>query len=203
MKELEKVKRISIASTLFILAVLIGVITYERPKNMYAINTKSTLKKLAKNDYLVTIDNIHKENIVLIDVRSQYEYEKGHLENAINMSTPEILSDDSQSVLKGLKEANKTLVLYGSNPQETNVPFLLLYQLGYDNIKMLNVDISYFQNKLITNQIAIEKPVADIKAFINESIKNSDGNIQINNTKPAIKIITVQKKKKKGAEGGC
>jgi hypothetical protein len=51
--------------------------------------------------------------------------------------------------------------------------------------------------------MAIEKPVADIKAFINESIKNSDGTIQISNAKPAKKIITVQKKKKKGAEGGC
>ena len=91
------------------------------------------------------------------------------------MSTPEILSDDSQSILKELKEDNKTVVLYGSNPQEANIPFLLLSQLGYDNIKLLNVDISYFQNQLITNQIAIEKPVADIKAFINESIKTSDG----------------------------
>lgn len=203
MKELEKVKRISIASTLFILAVLIGVVTYERPKNMYAINTKGALERLIKNDYLASIDNIHNENISLIDVRSQYEYEKGHLENAINMSTPEILSDDSQSILKELKEDNKTVILYGSNPQESNIPFLLLSQLGYDNIKLLNVEISYFQNQLITDQIAIEKPIADIKAFINESIKNSDTDIEINNNKPAKKIIIVQKKKKKGAEGGC
>lgn len=203
MKELEKVKRISIASTLFILAVLIGVVTYERPKNMYTINTKSTLEKLTKNDYLASIDNIHNENVSLIDVRSQYEYEKGHLESAINMSTPEILSDDSQSILKELKEDNKTVVLYGSNPQESNIPFLLLSQLGFDNLKLLNVEISYFQNQLITDQIAIEKPVADIKAFINESIKNSDTGIQTNNNKPAKKIIVVQKKKKKGAEGGC
>ncbi len=33
MKELEKVKRISISSVLFILAVLIGVLAYERPEN--------------------------------------------------------------------------------------------------------------------------------------------------------------------------
>ncbi|GGK27478.1 hypothetical protein GCM10007962_22150 [Yeosuana aromativorans] len=203
MKELEKVKRISIASTLFILAVLIGVVTYERPKNMYTINTKSTLEKLTKNDYLASIDNIHNENVSLIDVRSQYEYEKGHLESAINMSTPEILSDDSQSILKELKEDNKTVVLYGNNPQESNIPFLLLTQLGYDNIKLLNVEISYFQNQLVTDQIAIEKPIADIKAFINESIKNSDTGIEIDNNKPAKKIIIVQKKKKKGAEGGC
>lgn len=203
MKELEKVKRISIASTLFILAVLIGVVTYERPKNMYTFNTKGTLEKLTNNDYLASIDNIHTENVSLIDVRNQYEYEKGHLENAINMSTPEILSDDSQSILKALKEDNKTIVLYGSNPQESNIPFLLLSQLGYDNIKLLNVEISYFQNQLIADQIAIEKPIADIKAFINESIKNSDTGIQIDNNKPAKKIIVVKKKKKKGAEGGC
>jgi len=48
MKELEKTKRISIAATLFILAVIIGLLTYKRPKNIYAINTKDTLEKRLK-----------------------------------------------------------------------------------------------------------------------------------------------------------
>jgi len=42
MKELEKTKRISIASVLFILVVLIGLLTYKRPKHMYAVNSKTT-----------------------------------------------------------------------------------------------------------------------------------------------------------------
>ncbi|WP_339917946.1 rhodanese-like domain-containing protein [Yeosuana marina] len=205
MKELEKVKRISIASTLFILAVLIGVLTFERPKNMYAINTKDTLKKLTtNNDYIVSLNDINNPDVALIDVRSAYEYDKGHLKNAINISTPEILNDENQSIFNELKSTNKTVVLYGSSPEEANIPYLLLYQLGYDNIKLLAVTNKYSQNKLITNESNIEKYNADIKSFIDESIKNVNGNLDAKETKIIPKkIITIKKKKKKAAEGGC
>ena len=203
MKELEKVKRISIASTLFILAVLIGVLTFERPKNMYAMNTKTALEKLNTNDYVVSLKDITLEAI-LIDIRSQYEYDKGHLENAINISVPDILSEENQGLFMELKDSNKTVVLYGKSPQEANIPFMLLYQLGFDNIKLLSVDNNYLQNKLVTNQSDIEKPVADIKAFIDESVKNSNvSNIKTEKPEPVKKVVTVQKKKKKVAEGGC
>jgi len=204
MKELEKVKRISIASTLFILAVLIGVLTFERPKNMYSMNTKTTLQKLNTNDYVISFNEIKPEN-VLIDIRSPYEYDKGHLDKAINISIPDILTDENQGLFNELKESNKTVVLYGKNPQEANIPFLILYQLGFDNVKLLSVENDYLQNKLITNPSDIEKPVADIKAFIDESIKNSNvSNVETENKpEPAKKVVTVQKKKKKVAEGGC
>ena len=43
MKELEKTKRISIATTLFILIVLIALLAYKRPKHLYTVNTLDTL----------------------------------------------------------------------------------------------------------------------------------------------------------------
>lgn len=202
MKELEKVKRISIASTLFILAVIIGVLTFERPKNTYAINTKPTLDMLMNSDYLVTLNDVN--DATLIDVRSPFEYNKGYLKSAINIHTPEILSDENQSILNELKENNKVIILYGRSPEEANVPFLLLYQMGFSNVKILDVTNKYSQNKLLTNTSKIEKPIADIQAFIDESIKNVNGNLDIIKEKSTPKkIITVQKKKKKPVEGGC
>jgi len=204
MKELEKTKRISIASTLFILAVLIGLLTYKRPKNTYAINTQKTLEKITSNHFLVTLENINNPDYIPIDVRSPNEFEKGHLENAINIHTPEILNETHSVFFKELKELNKIVILYGNNPQEANVPFLFLYQLGYDNIKLLSIRNSYSQNKLISKNCEIEKPEIDIRTFINESVKKS--NVKVNPKKtiqPAKKIITVQKKKKKIPEGGC
>jgi len=203
MKEIEKTKRISIAATLFILVVLIGLLTYERPKHLYAINTKSTLEKLTGENYLITLNDLNNPDYVLIDVRNQFEFEKGHLKNAINIYTPDILSDENSDLFNELKETNKTAVLYGKNPQEVNPPFLILYQLGFDNIKMLAVENSYLQNKLITKNSDIEKSEADITTFINNSRENAsiepiDEDI-INAPK---KIVTI-KKKKKVAEGGC
>ena len=203
MKELEKIERISIVSTLFILFVIIGLLTYERPKFLYAENTKSTLEKITNDNYLVTINEIYNPDYVLIDVRNQYEFEKGHLENAINIYTPEILNDENSSLLNKLKEKNKTIVLYGNKPDEVNAPFLLLYQLGYKNIKLLTIENSYLQDKLITKEVTIEKSEADISTFIKDSRKNaSEPFIEKETTPPPKKIMTVQKKKK-AAEGGC
>ncbi|OGS69569.1 MAG: hypothetical protein A3F91_13575 [Flavobacteria bacterium RIFCSPLOWO2_12_FULL_35_11] len=204
MKELEKTKRISIAATLFILAVIIGLLTYKRPKNVYAINTKDTLEKITSENYYLTLEELKNPDYVLIDIRNQYEFEKGHLENAINIYASEILSDDNTNVFDELKESKKTAVLYGNNPQEVNASFLILYQLGYDNIKLLAIENSYLQNKLISKKVVIEKSEADVTAFINESVKKAN---TVETVKvvvaPPKKVITVEKKKKAAAEGGC
>lgn len=204
MKELEKTKRISIAAVIFILAVIIGLLTYKRPKYIYANNTKDTLEKITSGNYLVALNEINNPDYVLIDIRNQYDFEKGHLENAINIYAAEILSDDNAKVFDELKESNKTVILYGNNPQETNAPFLILYQLGYDNIKLLAIENSYLQNKLITENSEIEKSEGDVTAFINESIKkaNTAETVKVVAAPPK-KVITVQKKKKAPAEGGC
>ena len=206
MKELEKTKRISIASTLFILAVLIGLLTYKRPKNTYALNTKQALEKITNDDFFVTLESINNPDYVLIDIRSQNEFDKGHLENAINIYTPDILNEANSALFKELKASNKVGILYGNTPQEANVPFIFLYQLGYDNLKLLTIKNSFSQNKLITKTCDIEKLEADIPAFINESVKNSKVKANTKKTippRPAKKIISVLKKKKKVPEGGC
>ena len=204
MKELEKTKRISIAAVITILVVLIGVLSFKRPKNMYSINTKTTLEEITSNNNFISLDSINKENIVLVDIRNQYEYDKGHLDKALNISTTDILNEDAMDVIKQLKNENKTIVLYGDNPNEAITAFMLLYQLGFDNIKILAVKNSYDHNKLITKNIEVEKPVADIKAFIDESLKKAKIKPEPKKVVvPQKKVITVKKKKKLPVEGGC
>ncbi|ULC58488.1 hypothetical protein MBM09_11210 [Flaviramulus sp. BrNp1-15] len=204
MKELEKTKRISIASTLFILAVVIGLLTYKRPKNTFTINTKPTLEKLTSENFFVSLENSNNPDFQLIDIRTQYEFDKGHMENAINIATSDILNEENLSIFKDLKEANKTALLYGKNLEEVNPAFLILYQLGYDNIKLLAIETSYLQNKFITKNYNIEKSENNIKAFIDESVKKAKATPKIQPIKkPVKKTIILQKKKKKAPEGGC
>ena len=203
MKELEKTKQISIVSILFILAVLIGLFTYQRPKNTYAFTTKNSLEKLSNYNYFTTLSEINTQNYVLIDIRNAYEFEKGHLDNAINIHTPELLNDENLNILKESKNEHKTVVLYGNNPQEVNLPFLMLYQLGYDNIKLLPIEIAYHQNKLITKNYDVETSKNNVTDFINQSIKNADSTAIIPKINPIKKTIVVRQKKKKTAEGGC
>ena len=205
MKELEKTKRISIAGTLFILVILIAVLSYERPKHLYKLNSAATLEKLTNADYLVSLNDSTNPNFIFIDVRNQIEYEKGHIANSINITTSEILSDENIDILNEIAEKEKVAILYGANPNEVNGAFLMLTQLGYTNVKILTVENSYLNNQLITKNVTIEKPIADIKAFINESVKKASkgAKTKVVVKKRAKKVITVKKKKKAPAEGGC
>ena len=203
MKELEKTKRISIAAVLSILVVIIALLSYQRPKHMYTINAQNTLDKISEVDYFVPFEDINTTDYVLIDVRSNFEYNKGHLENAINIYTPEILSDENTLRIKELNATDKTMLLYGSNPDEVIAPFMLLYQLGYTNTKILTIENHFHQNKLMTENVRIEHPVADIKGFIEASVKKAAMKPKPI-PKPIIKkVIPKKKKKKMPVEGGC
>jgi rhodanese-related sulfurtransferase len=160
---------------------------------------------LAAMSTSIPLDKIAEVEHVLIDIRSQFEFEKGHLENAINIYTPEILSDENTEVFNKLKSDNTTVILYGTNPDEALEPYMLLYQLGYPNLKILLVENSYSQNKLITKNVEIEKSVGDVNAFIDESIMkaNIKSKPKAKTPPPPKRVIAVKKKKKMPAEGGC
>jgi len=202
MKELEKTKRISIAAVLVMLIIIIALLTYKRPKHIYTVNTKDTLEKITGSDYVIALEKINNPDYVLIDLRNQYEFEKGHLKNALNIYAPEILSEVNFDTFNDLKENNKTVILYSTHPNEAIGTYMLLYQLGFNNTKVLSVENSYVQNKLITKNVSIEKSEADINKFIAESIKKAAVK-----PKPKIqkkrKVIAVKKKKKRKPEGGC
>ncbi len=212
MKELEKTKRISIATTLFILVVLIGVLSFKRPKNLYLFNTVETLDKIATENLFVSLDEINKPDYVLVDVRKHHDYNRGHLENAININSAAILDDENIGIFKELQNKNKTVVLYGKNPEQAIAPHMILYQLGYTNLKVLPIENSYEHNKLITKTVEVEKYANDIKGFIAESVKKAAEAAKAAEVveKPKVviksqpkKVITIEKKKKAPVEGGC
>jgi rhodanese-related sulfurtransferase len=210
MKELEKTKRISIAAVLTILVVLIALLSYKKPSHLYAINSKAALEKITDINYLISQNEIDQRNQVLVDIRNSYEFDKGHMEHAINIPVSDILTDESSDILESFKENNKAIVLYGTNPTETIAPFMVLTQLGYDNLKILTVENSYYQNNLITKNVAAENKAPDINGFIQESIKKTKEAMDKAKAVPKPKItvtpkqiIPVKKKKKMPVEGGC
>ena len=205
MKELEKTKRISIAAVLTILLVIIALLSYKRPIHLYSESIENSLELVSNSDYIITQQDLEKFDLMLVDIRSNIEYNKGHLNNAINIYAPEILDAKNSEVLLDLKEKNKTVVLYGSTPNEALTPFMLLQQLGYNNIKLLTVDLGYSQDKLIVKSSTLEDNKYDIKKFIDESIKKAMAKPKPKpKPKPVVKkVIPKKKKKKMPVEGGC
>ncbi len=207
MKELEKTKRISISAVLFLLIVVIAILTFEKPQHVFEKNTEATLHEIVNNSYILTLhhlDSIKPLHYELIDIRSNFEYSKGHIKNAINISTHQILENDYIKLFDELKESNKTIVLYGKDPDEANSAWMVLYQLGYENAKILCVETSYIDNEFQVKNYALEKAAinyADVmtasKGTAKEAVKT------IEKPKAPKRIITKPKKKKRIPEGGC
>jgi len=217
MKELEKTKRISIAAVLTILVVIIALLSYKRPKHLYSVNTQDMLEKITSPDYFIAQNELTNTDYTLVDIRNPFDYNKGHLENAINIPSAEMLNEDNSDVLERLKEEGKTTIMYGNNPNEAITPFMVLSQLGYDNVKILTVENSYYQNKLITKNVTIENASADVNGFIQESVKKTAEAMKKAKVAakpkyvaPKAKVVTTpkkvvpkKKKKKMPVEGGC
>ena len=203
MKELEKTKRISISATLFLLIILIGFLTYKRPKYVFKNNSESVLKEIVKKDYLLStkqLESMSPDEYALIDVRSNHEYDKSHIKDAINIPYSHILDDKNMDFINSLKNNNKTAVFYGEQPDIASNAWLLLYQLGYNNIKVLCVKPRFEDNVFYVDNVEIEKPAVNYAEVMKEATSASGIAKKPETVK---KVITVKKKKKRVAEGGC
>jgi len=202
MKELEKTKRISFSAIIFILAVLIGVLSFKKPKNIFKKDNNITLKHIVSQDFIISSKDLNsksKKQLALIDVRNRFEYNKGHLKNAKNIYTANLLQKANKKYLKKLEAENKTIVLYASTPNKASGPWMLLTQVGYKNVKILCVQTNYNNNKFTTSDYPLEKPQYDYAAFMKKASKSSG----IKPKKRQRKVVKLVKKKKKVAEGGC
>ena len=207
MKELEKTKRISIAAVLSILIVLIALLNYRKPSFLYAQNTSTTLMKMDTTDYMVSPVGLDTASYVLVDVRNPFDFEKGHLPDALNVYAPELLSKDHTIQLNDYLDSGKTILLYGNDPNETLPVFMMLCQLDIGPVKILESKNYFEKDKLITTSFEIEKPTQDIKGFIQTSVKKANETKKQAAKKaappPPKKVAPKKKKKKKMPEGGC
>ncbi len=86
-------------------------------------------------------------SFVFVDIRSQYDFSKGHLPDAINIFKADILEKENLKFFKSLKTDNKKAVLYGNDVIEANTPFMILQQIGIENIALMEGGYPFFKNK--------------------------------------------------------
>ena len=205
MKELEKTKRISIAAVLFLLVIVIAILTFEKPAHIFEKNTQATLQEIANKSYILTLnelDSIGSLQYQLIDIRSDFEYSKGHIKDAVNVSTQNMLEEDHKGLFDELREKKKIAVLYGKDPDEANSAWMLLYQLGYENAKILCVKTNYIDNIFQLKNYDLEKPSSNY-AQVMAKAQNFSGNVNKTKKSAPKKVLPRPKKKKRVAEGGC
>lgn len=142
---------------------------------------------------------------VFIDLRSQEEYRLGHLENAINIPTRKLLSSDHSEDFDQWLNDSLTVVLYANSELEANAPWMLMYQLGYSNIRLLQGGYSYIDRLYLDlleegESFESELPKYPFAAII-EEVKTKKP--EVIETKSPGKKVEVKKVIKKESEGGC
>jgi rhodanese-related sulfurtransferase len=211
MNKLEKTKRISISAVIFLLVIVIALLTFRRPKHVFSKDAKSTLKEMLGKDYVITtagLKAMDTASYVLVDVRSSYEYNKGHHPKAINIANNEVLNDDNIQFFKSLEEGKKMAVLYSENPNNALGTWMTLYQLGYENSKILAIETDYTNKVFVAKDVQIEKPAVNYAATL-DSLKTKKQapiveTVKVIKKKEAPKaVVPVEKKKKSAPEGGC
>ncbi len=211
MKELEKTKRISVSAVIFLLVIVIGLLTFRRPKHVFSTDAKTTLNEILTSDPIITsagLKALDSAAYVLVDVRSAFEYNKGHLPGARNIAHNEVLNEDNVGFFKNLTVDNKVAVLYGENPNWALGTWMTLYQLGYTNPKILAIETQYNDKVFIAKDVQIEKPDLDYGKTL-DSLKTKKQipvaePVKVIQKKEAPKVVVpVEKKKKSAPEGGC
>ena len=204
-------KRTMITLVLFIAVIVVGLITLTGPRLKYQINPQEAINILFETEHGVDASQISNmlsasnSQTILIDIRNNYDYARGHIASADNISAVELLTKDNISWLNELKANSTQVVIYGDTPLQTNGPWMVLQQLGFDNITYLKGGYNYY-----IKYIASEKNNAPIAAYeagkpnCNYAEVAAVGSVVDNATKPAKKHTIVKRKKKgKAVAGGC
>lgn len=91
------------------------------------------------------VDN-NSSDIMLIDLRDQSDYQKGHIEKAINIPIKELASKENLAKLP----TDKKIVFIGYNGYEASQATRIASQLGYDALAMYTGMRIWHSNRLLT-----------------------------------------------------
>ena len=207
MEELKRTKRITVATFSLMLVLIIAFFSFKKPMHQYQMSAEDMSYELMVI-YQITPDEamelMYDSTVVFVDVRNYYDYHADHLENAYNIPVASLLDADSKEHLDKWQADSLQVVLYGKDELQVTAPWMLLYQLGYTNTRLLMGGMTYI-DKLYSDELAenegfnVETPIYDYAGII--AAARSGESTQA--TAQPKKKVVVRKKEKKAAEGGC
>ena len=129
----------------------------------------------------------------LVDLRPPSEFVKGALNGAINIPVQHLFEAEN---LKLISDESYTTIFYGNNQLEANGPWLLLQQLGYAHLKVMQGGYHFIQSDMDSTYVA-ELARYDYRAVFNMAVKESEAALKVQSRPKRIapKKIIPQKKK--------
>jgi rhodanese-related sulfurtransferase len=199
---------------IFVLVIVIGLLTINRPDLEYTLSIDDTIEQLMANgdetfpEDLVGIIEMEEPGYALIDLRTPFDYLKGHINGAINIPTNSLLDKDNLKMFNQFAKDSIKVVIYGQNQLEANGPWMILKQMGFQNITVLMGGYHYFTTGPLdfydmpeVPEYLVEEPAYDFYGIMDamgsisyEDVEESD--------QPQV-VIPTRKKKESVIEGGC
>lgn len=213
MKELSRTTRLIIAVIIILLVLIIGYTTMKKPVVVFKLSPTQTLSALKQDAGLVSPEMLKdlKKNInndlILIDIRNPDEFNKGHLDKAINIPVRNLLDEKYIKIFRKLSRAQKKVILYGRNQLEASGPGLLLRQLGINNVNVLQGGYQYMNSANVNSPAVGQMPqwMAEVPRFDAAMLKRSSAssNVSLSKSNTAnIRPESIKPVKKPGSSGG-
>ena len=204
-------KRTLITILLFVLVIVFGWITMKKPHINYKLNPQQTVDLVInQNGYfhpyeLEKVLNNKAGDVVLIDIRNSFDFAKGHIPGALNITVTNLLSEENVKQLDEWKKSNVKVVFYHDSQLQTNGAWMLFRQIGYSNTYVLLGGYGYYvshKDNLKQSEETGLKGTAkyDFAVVAKKSVVSSG---KVSTSKPAKKVKVRRKKKEKAASGGC
>jgi len=198
----------------FILVIVIGLLTLNWPDLEYKRSLKETVEVILQEEDLVYPEDLvmivdyEEPGYAIIDLRSPYDYIRGHINGAVNMPVNSILDKENLKTFKKYSTDSVTVIFYGKDQLEANGPWLILKQMGFDNIKVLMGGYHYFTTGPLDiydmpeiPAYMVEEPAYDFYGVM-EEMGSADFSGGADETQTEV-VIPTRRKKESAVEGGC
>lgn len=204
-------KKTLIVLVAFVLLLLIGFLTMKKPLLNYQLDMKQSLEMLHdSNAYfyparLADVLNKTEQNVVLIDLRNNFEFGQGAIPGAENISTVDLTREENIERLQELQKQGVTVVFYGEDQLEANGPWMLFNQLGFSNVKVLLGGYNYYRKYKgnATDSLMEDSYMKGVRKydFSEVAVSTLVSDEEQNSDKPAINVT--RRKKATIVSGGC
>lgn len=199
---------------IFILVIVIGLLTINRPDLKFSMSMEEAIEQVMLNEDemypedLVGIIEMEEPGYVLIDLRNPYEFMKSHINGAVNIPSNSILDKANLKMFKQHLADSVTVVVYGQTQLEANGPWMILKQMGFQNIKVLMGGYHYFTTGPLdfydmpeVPEYLVEEPAYDFFGVM-ETLGSRSFEEEESGDQPQV-VIPTRKKKENVIEGGC
>jgi rhodanese-related sulfurtransferase len=194
-----------------------GLVLLPKYQEHEGIKPQELLSNVISPERYITTDQVaHKlinrdPSFILIDVRDEKSYANYSLPNALNIPLKKLLDEDSKSYLN---QNQFDVVLYSNDHFYADQAWILCNRLGFKNIRVLKGGLNCWFKTIINPMKPSENmPTEAFDLYSTRKASSmyfgvvypEQANVAGSETKIKApkRVITVQKRKKKPAEGGC